>query len=69
MVTNCISSLNSKEKQLLQKGYTGINFDRCLIIDDSREPSRSERISLYLGGGGLLVVIGLGLLTKRFLLG
>jgi len=68
MVTNRISSLNSKEKQFLQKGYPGINFDRCLIIDEGREPASSERISLYLAGGGLLVLIGLALLAKRFLL-
>jgi hypothetical protein len=65
MVTNRIKSLSAKEKELLRQGYPGIDCDRCLIIDEGRTPTSSELILLYLGGGGLLLVAGIGLLGMR----
>ena len=61
MVTNRIKSLSSKEKDLLRERYPGIDCDRCLIIDEGRTPTSSELITLYLGGGGLLLLAGIGL--------
>jgi hypothetical protein len=61
MVTNRIKSLSAKEKELLQQSYPGIDCDRCLIIDEGRTPTSSELITLYLGGGGLLLLAGIGL--------
>lgn len=61
MVTNRIKSLSSKEKDLLREKYAGIDCDRCLIIDEGRTPTSSELITLYLGGGGLLLLAGIGL--------
>lgn len=69
MVTNRIESLGVKEKQRLQEAYPGINFDRCLIIDEGREPLSAGRTSLLIGGGGLLAMAGVVLIAKRFLLG
>jgi len=61
MVTNRIKSLSAKEKERLRQGYPGIDCDRCLIIDEGRKPTSSELITLYLGGGGLLLLAGIGL--------
>jgi hypothetical protein len=69
MVTNQIKSLNAKERELLQKHYPGINFDRCLIIDEGREPTSSGLIALYLAGGGGLILFGLAMTAKRYVLG
>jgi hypothetical protein len=66
MVTNRISSLNSKEKELLRNKYPSTNFDSCLIIEDGREPSSSDSIAAYNGGGALLFLLGIGLIVKRF---
>jgi ribosomal protein L32 len=61
LVTNRIKSLSSKEKELLREGCPGIDCDRCLIIDEGRTPTSTELITLYLGGGGLLLLAGIGL--------
>jgi len=42
-----------------------IDCDRCLIIDEGRTPTSAELITLYLGGGGLLLVAGIGLAGMR----
>jgi hypothetical protein len=65
MVTNRIKSLSVKEKELLRQSYPGIDCDRCLIIDEGRAPTSSELIALYLGGGGLLLLAGVGLAGLR----
>jgi hypothetical protein len=65
MITNRIKSLSTKEKELLRQGYPGIDCDRCLIIDEGRTPTSAELITLYLGGGGLLLVAGIGLAGMR----
>jgi hypothetical protein len=61
MVINRIQSLGSEEREHLQHEYPGINCDRCLIIDEGRTPTSSELITLFLGGGGLLLLAGIGL--------
>jgi hypothetical protein len=67
LVTNRISSLGAEEKKFLKQGYPAIDFDRCLIIDEGREPSGSDRIALYLGGGAALVAVGGVLVARRIL--
>jgi len=65
MITNRIKSLSTKEKELLRQGYPGIDCDRCLIVDEGRTPTSAELITLYLGGGGLLLLAGIGLAGMR----
>jgi hypothetical protein len=67
LVVNRITSLSSKEKEILQNRYTGIDFDRCLIIEEGRIPTSSAAIFGLLGGGGLLFCAGGFLLARRFL--
>jgi hypothetical protein len=67
LVTNRISSLGSEERKFLKQGYPSIDFDRCLIIEEGREPKGSQLIALNLGGGAGLIVVGGVLVARRFL--
>jgi hypothetical protein len=66
MVTNRITSLDSKERNLLLQVYPNINFDRCIIFQEGREPKGSDTILLILLGGGGLTVAGGLLALKNF---
>lgn len=66
MVVNRITSLSSKEKEILQNRYTGIDFDRCIIIEEGRTPLNADVLSLAIGGGGMLFLGGAWMLGRRF---
>jgi hypothetical protein len=66
LVTNKITSLGSKEKQLLEQKYPGTDWSTCLIIQEGREPFSRATLGLLLGGGGLSAVAGAGLLILSF---
>jgi hypothetical protein len=63
MVINRIQSLGSEEKKHLQEGYPGTDFDKCLIIQEGREPSGAGFLALLFGGGVLLLLAGVGVLA------
>ena len=67
LVVNRIASLETKEREILLQHYHGVDFDRCLIIEEGRAPKSSALIFLFLGGGALMVVAGGLLLARRFL--
>jgi hypothetical protein len=69
MVTNRVQSLGSEEKKLLQEGYPGTDFNKCLIIEEGREPASAGFLVLLFGGGLLLLAGGAGLLVIPWLLG
>jgi hypothetical protein len=69
MVTNRIQSLGSEEKKLLQQSYPGTNFDKCLIIEEGREPASAGFLLLLFGGGLLLIVAGAGVLFVPMMFG
>ena len=64
MVINKVASLNSGEKEQLKTSYSNIDFDRCLIIEEGREPADVLKLSLYFGGGALCILIGVFLLLR-----
>jgi len=64
MVINKIASLGSKEKELLKTSYTNVDFDRCLIIEEGREPADVMKLSLYFGGGAACILVGAFLLLR-----
>ena len=59
MVVNEIESLDSEEKRILSESYPGIDFDRCTIFEHGRKPKGMGMIAAYIGGGGLLALLGL----------
>ncbi len=65
MVINRIASLGSEEKKFLHESYPGVDFDKCLIIEEGRKPSSADAITAYNGGGVLLLLGGIGLIVKR----
>lgn len=66
MVTNRIDSLGYQEKELLSKSYPNANLDKCLIIEEGREPAGSGKL-VALGGGGILSLLGgIGFLALSF---
>ncbi len=67
MVINAISSLRGDQLKLLQQAYPGIDFERCLIIEEGHEPASAALLSFYLGGGGVLALIGVFVVAKPFL--
>jgi hypothetical protein len=57
MVINTIETLGSEEKKLLSESYPGTNFDRCLIIEEGREPaSPVKQYAMLYGGAGVCLV-------------
>jgi hypothetical protein len=50
LVTNRISSLADDTRKLLRQRYPQTDFDRCLIIQEGRQPF-SRGIVFFLGGG------------------
>lgn len=73
LVVNKIVSLKSDQKKLLQEKYPGTDFEKCLIIQEGREPAGDTKLLVMIGGGGLAALAGLcltgffvfGLITKR----
>ncbi|MCI0684516.1 MAG: hypothetical protein L0Y71_20585 [Gemmataceae bacterium] len=61
LVTNRITSLGSKERDMLQQSYPGTDFDRCLIVQEGREPAGAAKVFLMIGGGGVATLVGLGM--------
>jgi hypothetical protein len=67
MVINAITWLGADQLKLLQQSYPGIDFERCLIIEERHKPASAELLSFYLGGGGVLALIGVFVLAKPYL--
>jgi hypothetical protein len=61
LVVNNIVSLKSEHKKLLQEKYPETDFEKCLIIQEGREPAGNTQLLAMIGGGGLAAVVGLGL--------
>ncbi|HKI30621.1 MAG TPA: hypothetical protein VKA46_01920 [Gemmataceae bacterium] len=67
MVTNRITKLGAEEKRLLRQSYPTADLERCLIIEDGRQPSGVGKVML-LGAGGIgLVLAGIGVLIVGYL--
>ena len=60
VVTNKIESLGSKEKEILEQNYPGIDFSRCYLVDHERKPASMAKLAALIGGGALLTLIGAG---------
>ncbi|MBY0310437.1 MAG: hypothetical protein K2W85_00050 [Phycisphaerales bacterium] len=65
MVVNEIESLGSEEKKLLSESYPGIDFSRCWIVQVDRRPVGSGQVLGFMGGGGMLALLGLSLLISQ----
>jgi hypothetical protein len=66
MVINEIQSLGAEEKKLLKQKYPDTDFDKCWIFEPDRQPAGMGKIGLFLGGGGLLLLGGLGAMIASF---
>lgn len=67
MVTNRIESIESEGKKKLRENYPAVNFDRCLIFHEGREPKSSSTIMFLLTAGIVAAAAGGLLLLKRIL--
>jgi hypothetical protein len=59
LVINRIEELGSEEKDMLRQDYPGLEFNKCLILEEGRQPSEFTKIFL-MGGGGLALLFGGG---------
>ncbi len=66
LVTNRITSLESKIRDMLRQTYPGTNFDKCLIIEEGRAPTSWQLVILAGGGAGVAALAGLVLLVLGF---
>ena len=66
LAINRIESLGSEEKEMLAKDYPGIDFAKCIIFEEGRQPSDGSMLFLMGGGGLALVLVGGWLLLYNF---
>ena len=66
LVINRIEELGSDEKDLLRKDYPGLDFNKCLILEEGRQPSEFTKVFLMSGGGMALLFGGGWLLLYNF---
>ena len=59
LVVNRIEELGTEEKNLLRQDYPGMDLDKCLILEEGRQPSGFGAVFL-MGGGGLALLLGGG---------
>ena len=64
MVVNKIESLSPKERALLQPAYPGVDFNKCWIVEEAREPAGAGKYMAFFGGGAALALLGLFLMFK-----
>ena len=57
--------LNDKRKLKLRESLRDIDFSRCIIIEDGRQPAGPLRVIAFLGGGLAALTVGLGLIFSR----
>jgi hypothetical protein len=62
MVTNRVTKLGPTEKRLLRESYPNTDLDRCLIIEEGREPSGVGKVMALGAAGVILVLAGIGAL-------
>lgn len=67
MVTNLIDKLGYKERKLLEEGYPGTDFSKCIIFEEGRTPAGSTKVFALWGGGVALILIGLGCFIYGFM--
>ena len=66
LVINRIEELGSEEKEMLRQDYPGLDFNKCIILEEGRQPSEFIKVFL-MGGGGLALLFGGGwLLLSNF---
>jgi hypothetical protein len=65
MVVNKVSSLGSKQKQILADSYPGVNFDNVLILEHGRTPWGTGKSLGCIAGGIALAVAGVGGMVVR----
>ena len=56
--------LNDERKLKLRESFRGIDFSRCIIIEDGRQPAGPLRVIAFLGGGVAALGVGLVLLVS-----
>ena len=66
LVVNRIEALGQDERDLLVQDYPGIDFDKCIILEEGRETSNGAMLFLMAGGGLALLLGGGGLLLYNF---
>jgi hypothetical protein len=48
----------SKERDLLKPSYPSIDFERCLIIEEGRQPASAVKQFGFMGGGAVAFLAG-----------
>ena len=62
LVTNKITSLDSKIRDMLQQSYGGTDFNKCLIIQEGRSPFSRGAVFALAGGAVVALAAGVGFL-------
>ena len=66
LVINRIEELGTEEKDMLLQDYPGMDFNKCLILEEGRQPSEFAKVFLMSGGGLALLFGGGWLLLYNF---
>ena len=66
LVVNRIEQLGPEEKNLLGQDYPGLDFNKCLILEEGRLPSDFGKVFLMGAGGAALLLGGGWLLLYNF---
>ncbi|QQE10271.1 hypothetical protein JD969_12240 [Planctomycetota bacterium] len=66
LIVNDVDSLGSDELKHLKRDLRDTDLSKVLILEHNRKPSGIGMIAGYLGGGGALTLVGLGMAFVSF---
>ena len=63
LVINEIEGLDSDERRLIRGRFPKLDLDKVLILERGREPSSPTMAIAFIGAGGAIIVLGIGLVV------
>ena len=59
LVLNEIERLDAEERQLLRESFTGVNFERLILLQEGRTPTPMWKNVGIIAGGAVAILLGL----------
>ncbi|MEM7263246.1 MAG: hypothetical protein AAF488_14745 [Planctomycetota bacterium] len=66
LILNRISPLDSQDRQIIRREFPGVDLDELLVLEEGRTPMAPSTAVGLVVGGGVLMILGLVVLVRRF---